>query len=166
MARGVLARAGIDVTSWPSGLSKLLPIVHAKNRSKSERDIRNPAVLSEPSIVDTQKLVKTLMEISPGYNVPQSAKVLRMQTETKTCAGDDSLLQLRMWLSMAQGLAIDEQRTERSSRQPDCAYMLPPPPEAQQEQADAEADPDDFDPNDMPPAPQPNIVDDGSDDDW
>jgi hypothetical protein len=62
-----------------------------QNRCKSEQDIRNPDIFSEPSVVDTQKLVKTLMETSPGNNVPRSAKVLRMQSETKTCAGDDSL---------------------------------------------------------------------------
>lgn len=72
-----------------------------------------------------------------------------------------------MWLSMAQDLAIDEQRAERLSRQPDCAYVLSSPPDAQQGQADAEANSDEFDPNDEPPvAPPPNIVDDSSDDDW
>jgi len=59
---------------------------------------------------------------------------------------------------VVDGLVIDEQRAERSSRHPDYAYVLPPPP-------DAEANPDDFDPNDVPPAPQSNIVDDISDDD-
>jgi len=109
-----------------------------------------------------------MMETTPGHTIPHSAKVLHMQTDTKTCAGDDSLLQLRMWLSMAQGPAIDEQHKERLAHEPVCAQVLAPPA-GEQTHADVdpnEMDPNDIDPNDMPPGPRPTIEDDFSDDDW
>lgn len=56
-----------------------------------EADTSGLAILPGPSIVDTQKLVRALMETSPGPTVSHSAKVLHMQTESKPCAGDDSL---------------------------------------------------------------------------
>ena len=62
-----------------------------QNRHKVEEDTSDLAILPGPVIVDMQKLVKALMETNPGHTVPHSAKVLHMQTETKTCAGDDSL---------------------------------------------------------------------------
>lgn len=62
-----------------------------QSRYKVEEDTPNLAILPGPSIVDTQKLVGALMETSAGHTVPHSAKVLHMQTDTKTCAGDDSL---------------------------------------------------------------------------
>ncbi|KAF8553061.1 hypothetical protein OG21DRAFT_1308971 [Imleria badia] len=163
MARSVLSRAGIALEQWSPGLSNLLPLapVTRKSRHKVEEAMPSPAVLPGPCIVDMQKLVKAVMQTNPGHTVPHSAKVLHMQTETKTCAGDDSLLQLHMWTSMAQGLAIDEQHKQRSSHHPNIAQVLAPP----QAQANADADPNDDDPNDMPPGPLPTVEDDFSDDD-
>lgn len=73
---------------------------------------------------------------------------------------------------MAQGLAIDEQRKERLSRQPECAHVLAPPAQ-RQTNVDVDVDPNDFDPNDSDPndipagpGPRPTVADDFSDDDW
>ena len=71
-----------------------------------------------------------------------------------------------MWISMAQGLAIDEQHKQRSSHQPNVTQVLALP------KTNAEVDPNDVDPNDvdtndMPPGPLPTVEDDfSSDDDW
>ncbi|KIK19437.1 hypothetical protein PISMIDRAFT_683076, partial [Pisolithus microcarpus 441] len=61
-----------------------------------------------------QKLVNALMESNAPNTTPETARLLRIQTDTRTCGGDDSLLQLRMWKSMAEGAAIDEQRSSRA----------------------------------------------------
>ncbi|KIK92515.1 hypothetical protein PAXRUDRAFT_13188 [Paxillus rubicundulus Ve08.2h10] len=197
MARGVLDRAGIDVQSCTSGLTDLFPLSPVGSSSKLRRHSRSPQrrtnvplACDAPSmkreedevkvalgiqsadppavyVVDVQKLVTALMETEPGKTVAQSARVLHMQTDTRPCAGDDSLLQLRMWKSMAEGLAIDEQRKHRLSRQPDCAQVLAPPPVNSEE-----CDPNDavVDPNDMPPAPSTLVrrmeEDEFSEDDW
>ncbi|KAG9312525.1 hypothetical protein JVU11DRAFT_6920 [Chiua virens] len=171
MARGVLGRAGIDIDTWTSGLSKLLPRAPRRNRHHAEEPF-DPTVLPKPTIVDTQKLVNAVMETSPGNTVPHSAKVLHMQTDTRTCAGDDSLLQLHLWMSMAQGLAIDEQHKQRLAHQPECAQLLAPPQQPSNANADEDedGDPNDFNPNDAPrgPGPRPTAADDFSDgdDDW
>lgn len=65
-------------------------LIDIQNRHKVE-DTPGPAVLPGPCLVDMQKLVQALMETNPGPTVPHSAKILHMQTETNTCAGDDSL---------------------------------------------------------------------------
>ncbi|KAF8127847.1 hypothetical protein EV363DRAFT_1341549 [Boletus edulis] len=169
MARGLLSRAGINLDLWSSGLSNLLPIAPVKSRYKVEEHTPTPAILPGPSIVDVKTLVKTVMQTNAGHTVPHSAKVLHVQTDTKTCAGDDSLLLLRMWTSMAEGLAIDEQHKQREDYQPDCARVLAPP-QAQTDNADVnpnDSDPNDSDPNDVdiPPGPRPTRADDFSDDD-
>lgn len=69
-------------------LSRLIDI---QSRYKVEEDTPNLAILPGACFVDMQKLVKALMETDPGHTVPQSAKIMHMQTETKACAGDDSL---------------------------------------------------------------------------
>lgn len=66
-------------------------LINVQSRHKVEKDTSSPAVFPGASIIDMQKLVRALMEINPGHTIPHSAKVLNMQTETKTCAGDDSL---------------------------------------------------------------------------
>jgi hypothetical protein len=170
MARGIISRAGIDLASWSSGLTSLLPIVAPQKDRRKAEDPSSLALLPGTSIVDMRHLVKAVMETTPGHTVPHSAKVLNMQTDTKTCAGDDSLLLLRMWTSMAQGLAIDEQRKQRASHLPTCAEVLAPLAPAQQAGTDVDPndmDPNDADPNDMPPGPRPTTADDfSSDDEW
>ncbi|KAG6326990.1 hypothetical protein ID866_12099 [Astraeus odoratus] len=126
-------------------------------------------------IVDMQKLARALMELNVEQKtVPITANLLRIQTDTRTCGGDDSLLQLLMWKSMAEGAAIDEQRSIRAATHASCADLLHPPEAKVNEdlaKADDNDDPNDFDPddpNDIPIA-TPTVtraIDDFSDDDW
>ncbi|KAF8437718.1 hypothetical protein L210DRAFT_3647385 [Boletus edulis BED1] len=74
---------------------------------------------------------------------------------------------LRMWTSMAEGFAIDEQHKQREDYQPDCAQVLAPL-QTQTANADVDSndiDSNDVDPNDIPPGPRPTTADDFSDDD-
>ncbi|KAI6152916.1 hypothetical protein EDD17DRAFT_1705389 [Pisolithus thermaeus] len=126
MTRGILERAGIDVSSYESGLSSLLPFCPAedkighRSRSRSPRrgsrssvsDYRRDhsresaetqkhgvqprshrGVVDYPTayVVDMQKLVSALMESNAPNTTPETAKLLRIQTDTRTCGGDDSL---------------------------------------------------------------------------
>lgn len=204
MTRGILERAGINVSSYESGLSSLLPFCPAedkigyRSRSRSPQrgsrgstsayrgdhsrstEIQNHEVQSRSHrgaveyptayVVDMQKLVNALMESNAPNTTPETARLLRIQTDTRTCGGDDSLLQLRMWKSMAEGAAIDEQRSSRALSEAPCAELLPGPAPKKETQNDDD-DPNDFcdyDPNDFTSAPPTatRAIDDFSDDDW
>ncbi|KAI6001785.1 hypothetical protein EDD15DRAFT_2227499 [Pisolithus albus] len=205
MTRGILERAGIDVASYESGLSSLLPFCPAedkigyRSRSRSPQrgarrstsayrgdhsrstEIQNRGVqpnshrsaVEYPAayVVDMQELVSALMESNAPNTTPETARLLRIQTDTRTCGGDDSLLQLRMWKSMAEGAAIDEQRSRRTLSEPPCAELLPGPAPKKETQNDDDDDPNDFgdyDPNDFKSA-LPTVtraIDDFSDEDW
>ncbi|KIM58031.1 hypothetical protein SCLCIDRAFT_1218962 [Scleroderma citrinum Foug A] len=125
-------------------------------------------------VVDIQKLANALMQVTVPRTVPEIAALLRIQTDTRMCGGDDSLLQLRMWISMAESAAIDEQRSIRAARQAPCAELLPGPskPKVDVNNDEDDLDPNDLDagdPNDLPGAQLPTVaraIDDFSDDDF
>ncbi|KAI6144380.1 hypothetical protein BKA82DRAFT_4177387 [Pisolithus tinctorius] len=192
MTRSILGRAGIDIDSFESGLSGLLPLNptgdkmqrHSRSCSPQRgpgsayRQDYSPSVMAHSNtptayVVDIQKMFYALMESKSPETPPETAKLLRIQTDTRTCGGDDSLLQLRMWKSMAEGAAIDEQRSHRAESEAPCAELLPGPAPKQEARNDNhdDEDPNDFgecDPNDLESAPPTlaRAIDDFSDDDW
>ncbi|KIO00662.1 hypothetical protein M404DRAFT_1003660 [Pisolithus tinctorius Marx 270] len=204
MTRSILGRAGIDIDSFESGLSGLLPLnptgdkMQRHSRSCSpqrgpgsayRQDYSRPTesqdrgvqsslrhgALRHPTayVVDIQKMFYALMESKSPETPPETAKLLRIQTDTRTCGGDDSILQLRMWKSMAEGAAIDEQRSHRAESEAPCAELLPGPAPKQEARSDNDDDEDpndlgECDPNDLESAPPTlaRAIDDFSDDDW
>ena len=77
-----------------------------------------------------------------------------------------------MWKAMAEGAAIDEQRSNRAATQAPCAELLPAPSKPKSNVGDNEddMDPNDLDagdPNDFPaPLAATRAMDEFSDDDW
>ena len=63
-------------------------LIQIQNQRRVDEKLSHP---TGPCIVDMQKLVKAVMETDPGHTVPHSANILHIQTDTRTCAGDDSL---------------------------------------------------------------------------
>lgn len=75
------------------------------HRSDPRRDYSRPVKLedgelqsgiyrgSHPAayVIDIQKLANALMQVTTPHTVPETAAILRIQTDTRTCGGDDSL---------------------------------------------------------------------------
>ncbi|OJA11338.1 hypothetical protein AZE42_04933 [Rhizopogon vesiculosus] len=144
------------------------PSVHINDEDKKPGSSHQDGATALPAacIVNMQTLVRTLMRVDQtGPNVPATALRLNIPANPLlTCAGNECHLLLQMWISIAEGRAIDEQWTDRLAHP-----LQPPSPTQAPVEGDAE---DEIDPNDYLPPPVTNSSrvaaadDDWSDDDW